>query len=69
MIGVDRGADATLVEHDVQVILVPECGEDLPGDSERRSTVMVLFDRLRESECNPPRLLDGDGQLCLGSIM
>ena len=44
------------VEHDVHVLLVPERGEDLAGDAEGRSSVMVLLDRLGEGERELPRL-------------
>jgi hypothetical protein len=51
------------------VIVVPESGEDLAGDAERRPAVMVLLGRLREGERDPPRLFARDAQLCLRLIM
>jgi hypothetical protein len=43
---VNGGANAVLVEHHVDVVLVPLRGEDLAADPERRPAVVVLLDRL-----------------------
>lgn len=48
--------DAALVEHDVHVVVVPLRSEDPARDTEGRTTVMILLDRLRETERELPCL-------------
>jgi hypothetical protein len=65
-LAVNCGEDATLVEHHVHVVLVPQGGEDPAGDAERRPAVMILLDRLGQSEREFTRPFAGNGQGCLG---
>jgi len=56
----DGGADAALVEHHVEVSRVPEGGEDLAADPERRAPVMIGLERARQGEREAPRLVRRD---------
>ena len=46
----DGREDATFVEHDVHVVIVPLRREDLPRDAKGRAAVMILLNRLGKAQ-------------------
>ena len=53
--------------HDVEMVTVPQGGEDLALDPERGTAMVVLFDRTREVERSPARIRLADhGRVALG---
>jgi hypothetical protein len=57
------GPDSGLVEHDVQISLVPQVVKILPATRKRRTPVMILLLRLWQGEREPSNLLRDIGAL------